>query len=301
MQSKDFYLDVSRKYKYKMLWTISSHCNFNCVYCYNAKEILDNFITNIYAPEHIAESFDKTGKSWLIFFLGGEPFMMPQFLPLMKALTRNHHIQISTNLTSPDVYKFHDYVPPEKVMLLSASFHVMEREKVDPDFSKYIEKFLFLKKQGYNIIGNYVTYPPLFERIEEDFNYLHKHGVDKIMPIPFRGEYNGKEYPYDYADDQIELIAKLADMPKNQVNFPRPTRKRIICEAGHRYFTMDNFGNVVQCFTKKKSHGNLFEGTFWRNKSNTICKAGSEEWYDCYLGKIRTNLFDQLGAFLHKK
>lgn len=299
MQSKDFYLNVSHKYKYKMLWTISSHCNFNCVYCYNAKEILDNFITNIYTPEHIAESFDKTGKSWLIFFLGGEPFMMPRFLPLMKALTKNHHIQISTNLTSKDVYKFPDFVPPEKVMLLSASFHVMEREKVDPDFSKYIEKFHFLKKHGYKIIGNYVTYPPLFERMEDDFDYLKNHGVDEIMPIPFRGEYKGKEYPYDYSDEQIELIAKLANLPKNQVNFPRPKKNRIICEAGHRYFTMDNFGNVVQCFTKKNSHGNLFEGTFWRNKTNTICKSGSEEWYDCYLGKIRYTPFEHLKTLLH--
>ncbi|HXK82478.1 MAG TPA: radical SAM protein [Bacteroidales bacterium] len=303
MQNKKFYLEVSRKYKYKMLWTISSHCNFNCVYCYNAKEILDNFITKIYTPEHIAESFNKTGKSWLIFFLGGEPFLMPDFLPLMHELTKKHHIQISTNLCSDNVFKFPDYVPTDRVMLLSASFHVLEREKVDPDFSKYIEKYHFLKDHGYNIIGNYVTYPPLFNRIEKDFEYLHKHGVEKIMPIPYRGEFEGKHYPYEYSDQQLEIIARLADLKKSEVNFPWPqtTKKGIICEAGHRYFTMDNFGNVIQCFSVKKSFGNLFEGTFIPNKRNTKCMSGSEEWYDCYLGKIRTNVFDKIGAFLHNK
>lgn len=303
MQNKNFYLEVSRKYEYKMLWAISSHCNFNCVYCYNAKEILDNFITKIYTPKHIADSFNSTGKSWLIFFLGGEPFLMPDFLPLMRELTKKHHIQISTNLCSDDVYKFPDYVSPDRVMLLSASFHVMEREKVDPDFSKYIEKYLFLKKRGYNIIGNYVTYPPLFDRIEKDFKYLKQHGVEEIMPIPFRGEFEGKEYPYEYSDDEIELIAKLANIKKSEVKFPRPTitKKGVICEAGHKYFTMDNFGNVIQCYTRRNQHGNLFEGTFTPNRRNTKCKSGSEEWYDCYLGKIRTNLFDKMGALFHKE
>lgn len=303
MQNKEFYIEVSEKYKNKLLWTISSHCNFNCIYCYNAKSIQDNFITKKYTPEYIADCFDKTEKSWLIFFLGGEPFLMPDFLPLVKSLTKNHDIQISTNLCSDDVYLFPNYVSPSKVMLISASFHVLEREKVDPDFSKFVEKYLFLKNNGYKIIANYVTWPPLFNRIQRDFDFLKSKGVDNIMPIPFRGEFNDKNYPYDYSESETEIIAKLANLNKSYVNFSKEDKKvkKVSCEAGRNYFSMDNFGNVIQCFSVKKSHGNLFEGTFVMNSHNVKCVSNSENWYDCYLGVVRKSPIEKLLSLLKVK
>jgi MoaA/NifB/PqqE/SkfB family radical SAM enzyme len=282
MKAFSFKKKIDKKYEYKMLWTPSDFCNYNCIYCFNPPSIGFPYATKKYSPLDIARSFDETGKSWLIMFLGGEPFMMPDFLPLLRELTRKHDINISTNLCSDDVFKFPDFVPSEQVMVINASLHVLEREKEDPGFEKFIEKYFFLEEKGYRILVSYVTWPPLFNRIEKDFNYLRSRGIENIMPIIFRGMYNGKEYPFDYSPEEINLLSNLVGN-KSPVDFkPRNTNNnKMTCEAGYKYFYMDYYGNVSRCnMIQNEKHGNLFEGTF---KPNTRrYRKMSEECKICW-------------------
>jgi hypothetical protein len=123
------------------------------------------------------------------------------------------------------------------------------------------------------------------------------------MSISFRSGFKGKEYPYDYAEEEIEIITKLSNIKtsKVKITIPTTTKKGVICKAGNKYYTMDNFDDVIQCYTKRNEHGNLFEGTFTPNNRNAKCKLGTEEWYDCYLGNIKSNNFHQIGHLFHKK
>ncbi len=276
MQDTKFTLDIfnNPEYDNKIFWTISDFCNFNCPYCYMDKSPPAQYITKTYSPEFIAECFNNTGLNWLIMLAGGEPFLMPKFLELSGELTRNHHLQISTNLTPDSVFKFPDYVSPEKVMVISASLHVPQREKVDPEFKKFIEKCLFLQQKGYRIVVNYVTWPPLLHRIEDDFNYLKSSGIQNMTAFTFLGNYNGKQYPEAYTEDQIQLISKLA-MYRREEDILRCNAKYkgIPCEAGHKYFTTDIEGNIYKCRSDMVKHGNLFDGSFKPASKDRKCRA----------------------------
>lgn len=282
MRNFNFKNKINKEYEYKMLWTPSDFCNYKCVYCYNPASIDFPYATKKYTVEHIAESFNNTGKSWLILFLGGEPFMMPDFLHLSGELTKKHDIAINTNMCSDNVYKFPDFVKPEQVMFISCSLHVLEREKEDPGFEKFIEKYLFLEQKGYRVIVNYVTWPPLFERIEKDFDYLKSFGVVNTFPIIFRGMWNDKEYPFAYTQEELKLLAKLFGS-ENTIDFkPRKTiNDKMTCEAGYKYFYMDHYGNVSRCnMIVNERHGNLFEGTFKQNPDKHEQMAA--ECYICW-------------------
>lgn len=288
MKNFKFKNNINKVYDYKMLWTPSDFCNYNCIYCYNPPSENFPYATKKYSPEYIAECFNKTGKTWLILFLGGEPFLMPQFLPLVRELTKKHDINISSNLCSNDVFKFPDYAPPEQVMVISCALHVLEREKEDPGFEKFIEKYLFLEQAGYRVLVNYVTWPPLFHRIEKDFDYLRDRGIVNLMPIIFRGMWNGKEYPFAYTEKELELIASLVGSREKLDFKPRTTiNNEMSCEAGYKYFYMDHYGNVSRCnMIINESHGNLFEGTFTPNpekhkymsKECLICWTRDKAW-----------------------
>ncbi len=282
MKNFKFKKDIEKKYDYKMLWTPADFCNYKCNYCYNPASTDYPYATKKYSPEYIADCFNKTGKTWLILFLGGEPFMMPDFLPLVKEITKKHDINISTNLCSEDVFKFPEYAPSDKVMVISGSIHVEEREKDDPGFERFIEKYLFLEQKGYRVLANYVTWPPLFDRIEKDFDYLRSRGVGNLMPIIFRGNWNGKEYPFAYTEKDLELISGLVGS-KSTVDFkPRPTiNNKMTCEAGYKYFYMDHYGNVSRCnMILQERHGNLFEGSFKPNRKKH--KRMAKECHICW-------------------
>jgi len=291
MKNFKFQSGIDKSYEYKMLWTPSDFCNYNCTYCYNPKSVDFPYATKKYTTEYIAECFNETGKTWLILFLGGEPFMIPDFLPLVKELTNKHDINISSNLCSDDVFKFPDFAPPEKVMVISAALHVEEREKDDPGFEKFIEKYFFLEQSGYRILVNYVTWPPFFNRIEKDFAYLRSRGIENLMPIIFRGMWNGKEYPLAYNDDELNILSKLVGN-NNKVDFkPRTTiDNQMNCEAGYKYFYMDHYGNVSRCnMIQQEKHGNLFEGTFKPNpvKHEQMAEA-------CYICWTRDKFWGEL-------
>jgi MoaA/NifB/PqqE/SkfB family radical SAM enzyme len=278
-------MEIFHNYENKIFWTISNFCNFRCPYCYIDKTQTPEYITQNYTPEYIADCFNQTGKTWLIMLAGGEPFIMPQFLPLMKELTKNHHIQISTNLCSDEVFKFPEYVSPEKVMVISASLHVVEREKVDPKFEKFIEKCLFLQEKGFRVVVNYVAWPPLLTRIEKDFEYLKDKGIKNMTVFTFLGEYNGKSYPESYIENEIELISKLSTY-KREIDILRCNTKYkgIRCEAGHKYFTAELDGTIYKCRSINIKHGNILDGSFKPDKKNRKCTA--ENCIDTYMAEF---------------
>ncbi|HRW21997.1 MAG TPA: radical SAM protein [Bacteroidales bacterium] len=285
MQDTSFRMEIFNNYENKIFWTISNFCNFRCPYCYIDKTQKPEYITEHHTPEHIANCFNKTGKTWLIMLAGGEPFIMPKFLPLMQELTKNHHIQISTNLCSDDVFKFPEYVTPEKVMVISASLHVPEREKVDPKFEKFIEKCLFLQDKGFRVVVNYVTWSPLLTRIEKDFKYLKSKGIKNMTAFTFLGEYDGKPYPESYTEDEIKLISKLS-MYKREEDILRcsASYKGIKCEAGHRYFTTELDGTVYKCRSIPTAMGNILDGSFKPDTKNRKCTA--DTCIDTYMAEF---------------
>jgi MoaA/NifB/PqqE/SkfB family radical SAM enzyme len=267
--------EIPAKPDCEMLWRMNRRCNFNCVYCFRSVDEdkrTEDPACGKYSAEHIAKRFDETGKVWRIFMTGGEPLLYPGFVELAKALTRGHYISMNTNLSTPNAYELADAVESKRVHTINADIHILEREKSRDGVREYLRKFLHFQERGFNIWLGYVTYPPLFGRIEEDMEWLRGEGVKRINVKVFQGRYRNRRYPRDYSDEERAFIRGLGlnnyeqDILACRVSF---LGKK--CEAGHRAFEMDTSGNLTRCSTLKDGYGNLFEGTFRPGKSSRRC------------------------------
>jgi MoaA/NifB/PqqE/SkfB family radical SAM enzyme len=250
-----------REMEGKICWHINDLCNFKCKYCFFPYFTKENPEVGRLSPEQIVEAFNKTGRRWHLYIAGGEPFLYPNFVELVNQLKPYHPIQISTNLFNKNVKDFVERVTPENIIMINGSLHIAHHNK--SSLAQFISNYHLFLEKGFNIVVTYVTYPPLFSRMEEDFKYMREQGIKHIHPLTFQGEYEGKKYPGNYTKEQIKLIRDLSIdkreifVTANKLNF-----KNKLCRAGKDYFYMEIDGEVYKCGTIRESCGNLFAGTF---------------------------------------
>ncbi len=288
-----------KKYPYRINWEITRKCNFNCPYCSNDEQ--SKHADETHPPkEKIIDTFDKSGISWLILITGGEPFMYKGFVDLCEGLQTNHHLQITTNLSSPDVYDFANRIKPDKIFVISASFHIIEREKRNM-VTDFVKKCQYLQKKGFKVLANYLAYPPLLHRMEEDLAMLNDQGIGTFV-LTFRGTFNGKKYPESYTKKEIELILKHTIDPgieyrvaQHDLNF-----QKHYCEAGSTYFFINPQGDIARCATLTKKTGNLFKDGIGVNSSLKPCIAINCQ--DAYMGAaaVQEKRASKLNFFLEK-
>jgi len=245
----------------KICWHINDLCNFKCKYCFFPYFTEENPDAGRLSPEQIVEAFNKTGRKWHLYIAGGEPMLYPNFAELISLLKPHHPVQISTNLYNKKVKEFVERVTPDNVIMINGSLHITHHNKTS--LAEFIKNYHLFLEKGFNIVVTYVTYPPLFERMEKDFEYMRSQGIQRIHPLTFQGMYEGKKYPGSYTKEQIKLIHDLSIdkreifVTSNKLNF-----KNRLCRAGKDYFYMEINGEVYKCGTIRESCGNLFDGTF---------------------------------------
>lgn len=268
-------LALLARYENKVVWNLNTLCNYRCTYCFFPPEVLarEHDAVGRYSVDHISQSFDDTGREWLILISGGEPFLYKEFVPLASKITQNHHIQLTSNLSRPSVYAFGEQVDPKRVMIISASLHIADREqRGQKAVQDFIDKVLFLQSRGFLILVNYVTFPPLFDRIRDDFATLSAAGVEHLTTLTFRGEFEGRTYPQAYTDEQLALIEELAvDKGLERAVSLGLRYEGRICDAGSHYFQMGPDGHLNRCCSILEDRGNLFEGTARFDDQPTPC------------------------------
>ncbi|MBI2968682.1 MAG: hypothetical protein HYY40_12850 [Bacteroidetes bacterium] len=221
-------------------------------------------------PAQIKAAFDKTGKKWALFIGGGEPLLYPDFIKLVNTLKINHAIQISTNLFNKNVREFAERVTPENIININASVHILHHSS--GSLAKFIQNYHLYMDKGFDITVSYVTYPPLFKRMKEDFAYLKSQGIKTIIPLTFQGFFEGKKYPGSYTSDQVKMILENVHEPLELlITLDRMKFYNRMCRAGSGYFFMDYRGDVWRCATIKESCGNLFNGTFSSRPGPAAC------------------------------
>lgn len=262
-----------------MMWRINQACNFSCAYCFregvDPQRPKEHPECGRYTPAQIADCFDRTGRIWRIHITGGEPFLYPAFIELAEALTQKHRLTINTNLFTPGISDFACRISPRQIHGIYASLHLAELGKRTHGVQKFLDNLLLLQDAGFRAVLNYITYPPLLDRMEKDLENFSSRGIREICIKIFRGWYQGQFYPKSYTPDQKKRLKRLGLTKYEQAILQRRTRFRgRSCIAGSRAFYMDISGNLTRCCTIPKSYGNFLDRQYHFDESPSPCTAG---------------------------
>ena len=226
-------------------------CNFDCVYCgqhNNRKELLRELEIG-----KIIQRLAKFKKTFLVSICGGEPFLIPNLTEFVLELTRKHYVRIDTNLSLAEaIRKFANIVNPDQIVEISFSVHILEREKRNINLLELVSLVKELQGKGFKMIGNYVVYPPLINRLEQDMDFFNSQGI-KVLPILFVGTYNGKQYPSrggtpSYSKAELGLITRF----NPYAIIPLCSPRNEFCQAGCTAFCTNDKFEVFPCPTMQK-------------------------------------------------
>lgn len=183
---------------------------------------------------------------------GGEPFIYPDFVNLCKILTKNHKIEIDSNLSiTPRAKEFANTIDPNRVSDIYAALHIEERERTK-GVEQFIETVLLLKEKNFHVSINYVIHPTLANRYKADFEYFQSRGI-KLLPRPFKGIFDGRGYPLSYSPEEKALFAsKPKAGTKMAFNF-----KGVPCYAGRRLIRLEPDGTIFRCSGDRTVLGNV--------------------------------------------
>jgi MoaA/NifB/PqqE/SkfB family radical SAM enzyme len=257
--------------KIKFAWDIHYRCNFRCPYCWFYKDWAKIGKRSIYlTPDewmiHWKRVYDRYGEV-KIEIVGGEPFIYPNFIELVKKLSFLHLVKVTTNL-SGDIEHFAKEISPQRVDL-DLNFHILFI-----NLETVIKKTLILKNAGFKGGVCYLAYPPQMDRIEYLSGEFRKAGINFALAA-FWGEYNGKQYPAAYTEEERKMMHPfLGDIDRITYHLNAQSPKGKLCNAGHRYASIQADGNVVRCGTlSNKSIGNILDKNFDLLKNPLPCEA----------------------------
>jgi len=272
-----------------LMWNLSSKCNLNCEYCVSADYLKENKLENIDIPP-LLETLKKTGKTFCIQLTGGgEPFLVPNFLEACQALTKDHYISLSTNLTSPKVKEFAEIIDPKRVLLIAASAQIKEMEKKNLT-DCYINNFLLFKNKGFNIRSVVVAYPSLLSEADKYKRFFSDRGIN-IEYNNFRGKYQGKDYPAAYTKEERE---KLSLHPEIHYQYGK------VCNAGYNAATVKPNGEISPCLKINLDLGNIYTGIHLRKNLMYCPLKFCECPVNIYSQDLLSKAIQQEGAFPKK-
>jgi len=270
-------------------WALNKFCNFSCPYCYfSLKDRRNSAYKGDNEQCHI-NSFNNSGRIWLVHMSGGEPFLHPDFIDLCKGLTEQHYISVNTNLSSRLVYDFCEHIDPKKVSFVHCSLHITERENQNL-VNDFIAKVRILEQASFNVFISQVMWPPVVDRFNQISEFFKKQGM-LVRPKLLRGYYKWKEYPESYSESEksallhfmkvIEAADSQADKPAGHIN-PDMDKlwingyvsfKGMPCLAGAKFVAIDFNGNIKRCQSDPTNLGNIYRGEFNLFENAERCKA----------------------------
>lgn len=249
----------------RFIWTVHFKCNYRCPYCNFNGKWAELSKQNVYFPkEQWYGAWDRIYQKYgsvEILFSGGEPCIYPSFIKLARKLSKKHYLGLTTNL-SIDFSKFADIIDPQRLKFgIGASFHPPYA-----DFDQFVNKVLMLKEKNFRVWVNYVAYPLQLEQMEYFKNKFSEYGLHFVVQ-PYRGMYQGCQYPHSYTEEQREFIKKIAGNAENVVKdmeyqLEEKKTKGKLCRAGQVLAHIEPGGKVKRCGQTEQYIGNIFDKNF---------------------------------------
>lgn len=268
-------------------------CNYRCPYC----NILTKARYDKKYPKGVQHEWTEWVKvfdrfpSAIISITGGEPFLYPGLVHLIKNISQRHIIaSLTTNLSLP----FDTLLDiPDKGFNITASFHhyMTDRES----FKAKIEK---LRKCGFKVTVNFVAYPKVMHIIPQLKVYF-----EEKVHVPF----NVDPYidpSYKYTQKEAEIVRKYVADDRRKLGYSLNDYKPKRCKAGSKYFIILPNGDVYAClagfyystgfyekFNLEKEEfclGNLFNNTFEPLSVWKICALPCCEGCDIEAADVKT-------------
>jgi len=264
-------LSVSPADKIKFAWDVHYRCNFRCPYCWFYKEWAKMSVRNLdLSPDewmvHWKRIYDRYGEV-KVEIVGGEPFIYPDFIELVRKLSDMHLVKITTNL-SGDVERFVKQVSPERVNL-DLNYHMLFM-----DLDTVIKKAKILNNAGFKSGVCFLAYPPQMEYIDRLSKVFRQAGINFALAA-FWGEHEGKKYPDAYTQEERDMMRPyLGDINRLSYHLNAASPKGKLCKAGCKYADIQADGNVVRCSPLgDRSIGNITDEGFQLLENPLPCEA----------------------------
>ena len=277
-----------------MLWFLQSRCNYDCPYCsYTDSKNLRAVFLKQEKHHSVGEwadawrsFYEKHGPAHIYISGSGEPTLYPDFIGLLKAITRWHSVIFDTNLSWPRETwsRFAAEVDAAKARVES-SFHPTG----GADLETFTSKAAFLREKGIVLNCRLVAHPPLLSRIGE-YSAAFKAKNLPFVLTPFQGEFGGKVYPRDYTPEEKRTILSAAEgEAADPIRSTQPELVRHLveqhaespfgklCRAGHQYGCIMPDASVYRCqeygMQGLEPLGNFFDEDFKLNDAAAVCRS----------------------------
>jgi MoaA/NifB/PqqE/SkfB family radical SAM enzyme len=244
------------------VWIVTRNCNLKCPYCTQTDN--SKVDTRIYTEWVVAWNRICPG---LLNISGGEPFLFPGFVDMLKDLHSSIKLGITTNLTLP-IDEFARCIDPKRVLNITCSRHPSMYKQPAEMFDG---KVMLLRSKGFRVTVNLVAHPDQMYLIPAMKKHYEAMGVNFHVD-PYRdGEERAGRFNYDRKEKlflQRYVQSDREDLLKD-VKY-----NKAFCSAGQDYIFVEPNGDYWPCMLHRTRQtpprGNVFvDANVFRN--GTVC------------------------------
>ncbi len=258
-------------------WNMNTTCNYRCSYC--TQRFVDDRGRWARDVPRFLRAFAALPGAWEVKLSGGEPFLHPQLLELVRGLRGlGFLISMVTNLSASrkKLLAFLD-AAGDHLGVMSCSLHL---EYVDatgvggkPDtLEDFIERCRTITKRARppaSLCVTCVATRANLPRLGDLRDRFASAGIRfKIQP-----EKQDREVIAYTPGERAQILALGGHNSTGEI---APDFSGRPCWAGARYFILDDLGNAFRCYParryRRESLGNLLEGTFSLRDEPTPCR-----------------------------
>lgn len=218
-------------------WDLCYTCNYRCPYCgVWERKTEEDFLLSVEEWMKVWHRLYEMYGSIHIYLSGGEPSTYPYFFELVRGLSKEHTLEICTNL-SWDIDRLIPEIPVA-ILKVAPTFH-----PTFANFEDFFAKAVKIKEYLPNFQVYYVAYPGQIMDMPERSKRFKEQGI-KLIPLPLRGDgfvLNSEE--------EKRIVEEVSPYRGNKIAYQlqRISPKGKLCRAGQHYAVIRGDGTVDRC------------------------------------------------------